>query len=143
MMLTADLFIQRPFFQFVSAFSTFNIGEMVWEQYEQFAIPTIENANRELQATLDVIPTLTPEEAKSQLNTIGLVLPKLGSLRENLNSINDREFEQFKSVSLAFFSSLDQVEKELRKAAEQQDATRAVFQHMTRHRKNPALGKYL
>lgn len=142
-MLTADLFIQRPFFQFVSAFSTFNIGEMVWEQYEQFAIPAIENANRELRATLEVIPTLTPNEAESQLKMIGLVMPQVRSLRERLSTITDSEFEQFKAVSMASFDTLDQVEKELRKAAEQQDGTRATFQHMTRHRKNPALGKYL
>lgn len=139
----ADLLIQRPFFQFVSAFSGFNFGEMVWEQYEQFAIPAMENANRELRATLDIIPTLTPEEAQGQLRMIGLVMPQMRSLQERLSAITDLEFQQFRTVSRSSFETMEQVEKELLKAAGQQDATRAIFQHMTRHRRNPAMAKYI
>jgi hypothetical protein len=141
--MSENLVIQRPFLQFITTFSGFNMGEMIWEQYQQFAIPKMENAIQELRKTLDIIPTFTPEEAKSQLNIIKLVLPQVDGVRSKLEPITDVEFAQFKSVSLSFFSLLEQIERELQKAAAQQDSTRAVFHHMTRTRKNPAISKYL
>lgn len=143
MIMSENLVIQRPFLQFITTFNGFNMGEIIWEQYQQFAIPKMESAIQELRKTLDIIPTFTPDEANNQLNIIKLVLPQVDGVRSKLESINDIEFAQFKSVSLSFFSLLEQIERELQKAAAQKDSTRAVFHHMTRTRKNPAVGKYL
>lgn len=143
MLVAENLIIQRPLFQFVTAFNNFSLGKVVWEQYQKFAIPTIENAIKALEQAIYVIPTFTPDEATNQHRTIQIVTSKVKSLRTVLEDENEEQFRQFKNASLAFFAVLDQVEKELDKAASQADNTRSVFHHMTRTRKNPAIGKYL
>jgi hypothetical protein len=143
MVVGENLVIQRPLFQFITAFSSFNLGKIVWDQYQKFAVPTIENATISLEQAVNLIPTFTPAEASSQKATIEVLTSSIKPLREFIENENDEEFAQFKNASLAFFYILEQIEKELDKAANQEDATRAVFHHMTRSRKNPAFGKYI
>ena len=138
-----NLILQKPLFQFVSAFNSFSLGQVVWEQYEKFAIPTIKNSTKALNKALDFVPTFSPEEAKDQLKFIKVLTSKVSSLRKTVVAENDDEFAQFKNATLAFFLVLDKIEIALEKAANQSDSTRAVFHHMTRFRKNPAIGKYL
>lgn len=143
-MVTAEnLIIQRPLFQFITAFNNFNLGKVVWEQYQKFAVPAIENAALSLEEAVSVIPTFTPEEAAKQKEVIGLLTAKVNPLRELIEVENGEDFAQFKNASMAFFHVLEQIEKELDKATSQSDTTRAVFHHMTLSRKNPAFNKYL
>lgn len=143
MVVAENLIIQRPLFQFITAFNNFSLGKIVWEQYQKFAIPTIENATIALEQSVYLIPTFTPEEAAKQEAIIQVLTSNVKNLRESIEGENDEEFAQFKNASLSFFCILDQIEKELYKAANQTDTTRAVFHHMTRSRKNPAFAKYI
>lgn len=143
MIIAENLIIQRPLFQFITTFNNFDLGKVVWEQYQKFAIPTIENSTKALEQAIYVIPTFTPVEAAKQHDTIRIVTSNINSLRAIIEKENDAEFLQFKNASLAFFTVLEQVEYELDKAANQTDSTRAVFHHMTRTRKNPAIIKHL
>lgn len=138
-----NLIIQRPLFQFITAFNNFSLGKVVWEQYQKFAIPTIENSTKALEQAVYVVPTFTPIEAANQHKTIRIVTSNVKSLRTLIEQEKDVEFLQFKDATLAFFRVLEQIEYELDKAANQEDSTRAVFHHMTRTRKNPAILKHL
>ena len=143
MVQTENLIIQRPLFQFITAFNNFSLGKVVWEQYQKFAVPAIENATKGLEQAVYVIPTFTPLEAANQHKTIQIVTSNVKPLRKVIEEENNIEFLQFKDASLAFFAVLEQIEYELNKAANQADSTRAVFQHMTRTRRNPAIVKHL
>ena len=138
-----NLIIQRPLFQFITAFNNFNLGKVVWEQYQKFAIPAVENATKSLEQAVYVIPTFTPLEAEEQHRTIRIVMSNVKQLRSLIEEERDVEFIQFKEATLSFFLVLEQIEYELDKAANQADATRAVFHHMTLTRKNAAIIKHL
>lgn len=143
MVVSENLIIQRPLFQFITAFNNFSLGKVVWEQYQKFAVPAIENATLSLEQAVSLISTFTPEEAAKQKEIIQTVTSSVKPLLELIEGEKAEEFEQFRNASLAFFYILEQIEKELDKAASQEDTTRAVFHHMTRSRKNPAIIKYL
>jgi hypothetical protein len=142
--LTPDpISIQRPLFQFLTIFNSFSIGKAVWEQYQQFAIPKIENATKEFAELSFSIPLLTPLEAAEQLEIIKKVLLPISSLRKKIEQEQGADFQQFKTASLNFFSQLDHVSSQLVKASQQSDNVRAIFNHMVQNRKNPAIAKYL
>jgi hypothetical protein len=142
--LTPDsISIQRPLFQFLTVFNSFNIGEVVWEQYQQYAIPKIENATKEFAELAYSIPMLTPSEAAEQLSVINKVILPVSSLKKKIEEEEDADFQQFKRAVLSFFSQLDHVSNQLIKASQQDDNVRAVFNHMVQNRKNPAIAKYL
>lgn len=142
-MVAENLILQRPLFQFITAFNNFSLGKVVWEQYQKFAIPTIENATLALEKAIDVIPAFTPEEANSQKEFIQAVTANVKPLLSAIEAEQSADFAQFRNASLAFFYVLDQIEKELTKAASQADSGRAAFHQLTRTRKNPAIRKYL
>lgn len=135
--------IQRPLFQFLTIFNTFNIGEVVWEQYQQFAIPKIENATKEFSELSYSIPLLTPLEAAEQLSIIKKVMQPIAPLRKQIEEEQGEDFQQFRKATLSFFLQLDHVNNQLVKASQQNDTVRAVFNHMVQNRKNPAIAKYL
>ncbi|NBV68998.1 MAG: hypothetical protein EBR74_10725 [Flavobacteriia bacterium] len=143
MIVSENLVIQQPLFQFITAFNNFSLGKVVWEQYQKFAVPTIENATLSLEQAVNIIPTFTPAEAIKQKEIIQAVTSNVKPLLEFIEAEKAEEFSQFRNASLAFFCILEQIEKELDKAASQDDTARAVFHHMTRSRKNPAILKYL
>lgn len=142
-MVADSISLERPLFQFVTAFSGINVGRVVWEQYQQFAIPKIENSTKELANITPGISALTPSEAAELLKTIQSVIPKVDGVRKMIEPENGEDFRQFKSVALSFFNQLDYAVIELTKAANQSDNVRAVFHHMVINRKNPAITKHL
>lgn len=138
-----NLIIQRPLFQFITTFNNFSLGKVVWDQYQKFAIPAIENATKSLQHAVYVIPTFTPVEADEQRKTIQILTSSIKPLRSIIEKEENEQFSQFKEATLSFFAVLELIQLELDKATNQQDTTRAVFHHMTRTKKNPAIIKYL
>ncbi len=142
-MVAENLIIQRPLFQFITAFINFDLGKMVWDQYQKFAIPTIENSTKSMEMAVLEIPTFTPLEAANQYKTIQILTSKVRPLRSLVENENNEEFLQFKEASMAFFTVLEKIERELEKAANQADSTRSIFHYMTQSRKNPAIIKHL
>ncbi len=135
--------IQRPLFQFLTIFNGFNIGKAVWKQYEQFAIPKIENATKEFAALSNSVALLTPLEAAEQLEVISKATLPIAYLREKIEKEEDADLQQFKIATLSFFSQLDHINGQLLKASQQSDNVRAIFNNMVQNRKNPAIAKYL
>jgi hypothetical protein len=135
--------LQRPLFQFLTVFNGYNLGQVVWEQYQQFAVPKIENATKDFAELVNIIPLLTPKEASDQLSLIGKVIPMISELRSRIEKEKGEDFQQFKTVTLGFFAQLEHVNEELIKASNQSDNARSAFHYTAAFRKNPAMAKYL
>ena len=143
--MTADsILLEEPLFQFFTILNSISdIGEIVWGEYEQYSIPKIETATKELTDHAHILPQLSREEAAHQLSLTQKIIKPFSELRKKMEKEERADHLQFKNAVLDFFIQLDHIEKQLAKAADQADNVRAVFHHMTHNRKNPAISKYL
>ncbi len=66
MQATQSLNIQNSLFQFVTVVNTANVKDLLWEQYQKFAIKSIQKATKSLQKSLIIIPCLTVEQANEE-----------------------------------------------------------------------------
>ena len=139
--------LERTLFQTLGAFSgvfaTSSITEFVWEKYQAFAIPRLEEATYQLKKELPFIAECTPDIAVRDLEFLKAISAPIMGFQQKIESITDADFERFRKAALAFFNILLELKSELKKASEQNDNVRASFHYMTRTRKNPAFAKYL
>ncbi len=66
MQATQSLNIQNSLCQFVTVVNTANVKDLLWEQYQKFAIKSIQKATKSLQKSLIIIPCLTVEQANEE-----------------------------------------------------------------------------
>lgn len=90
-----------------SVLSSFNLAESIWDKYEKYAIPKIEDATIKLRGSLFYIKDLTPKQAEKELKTLNQIIPVLYTSKEMLSSIEDKEFQSFKNTAIEFFDTVD------------------------------------
>tara|TARA_R110001592_G_scaffold275745_1_gene542839 strand:+ start:998 stop:1429 length:432 start_codon:yes stop_codon:yes gene_type:complete len=90
-----------------SVLSSFNLAESIWDKYEKYAIPKIEDATIKLRGSLFYIKDLTPKQAEKELKTLNQIIPVLYTSKEMLSSIEDKEFQNFKNTAIEFFDTVD------------------------------------
>jgi hypothetical protein len=90
-----------------SVLSSFNMAESIWDKYEKYAIPKIEDATIKLRGSLFYTKDLTPKQAEKELKTLNRIIPVLHTSKEMLSSIEDKEFQNFRKVVDEFFLTVD------------------------------------
>ncbi|PIQ14837.1 MAG: hypothetical protein COW67_11600 [Flavobacteriales bacterium CG18_big_fil_WC_8_21_14_2_50_32_9] len=90
-----------------SVLSSFNFAESIWDKYEKYAIPKIQDATIKLRGSLFYIKDLTPKQAEKELKSLNQIIPVLYKSKEMLSSIKDKEFQDFKSAAIEFFDTID------------------------------------
>lgn len=90
-----------------SVLSSFSLAESIWDKYEKYAIPKIEDATIKLRGSLFYIKDLTPKQAEKELKTLNQIIPVLYTSKEMLSSIEDKEFQSFKNTAIEFFDTVD------------------------------------
>lgn len=90
-----------------SVLSSFNLAGSIWDKYEKYAIPKIEDATIKLRGSLFYIKDLTPKQAEKELKTLNQIIPVLYTSKEMLSSIEDKEFQNFKNTAIEFFDTVD------------------------------------
>lgn len=90
----------------LSSFS-FTKTETVWEDYETFAIPKIKESTIKLRGFLYYLKDTSPKEANKALKSIIPMLPILTLLKNTLDQIKDKEFNNFKKVAFDFFATVE------------------------------------
>lgn len=90
-----------------SVLSSFNLAESIWDKYEKYAIPKIEDATIKLRGSLFYIKDLTPKQAEKELKTLNQIIPVLYTSKEMLSSIEEKEFQNFKNTAIEFFDTVD------------------------------------
>lgn len=90
-----------------SVLSSFNLAESIWDKYEKYAIPKIEDATIKLRGSLFYIKDLTPKQAEKELKTLNQIIPVLYTSKEMLSSVEDKEFQNFKNTAIEFFDTVD------------------------------------
>ena len=102
-----NLAYSSSIFESLGVLSSFNIAETIWEKYEKFAIPKIKDSIIKIRGSVYYLKDLTPNEASKELNSISPLIPVLSKLRTVIESINDREFHDFRTVAFEFFDTVD------------------------------------
>lgn len=102
-----NLTYSTSIFESLGIISSFNLTESIWEKFEKFAIPKIKDSTITLRGTIYYLKDLKPDEALKELNSISPLIPILSKLRADLESIDEKEFLEFKTVALAFFETVD------------------------------------
>ncbi len=133
--------LQKIVFQTMGTFA--GIRQMVWNQYQAYAIPRIEEATKLLKKEIRYLAELTPEQAQTDLEFMKAFSEAITNAQREIETIQDPEFERFRKASMEFFSVLIDIKSGLTKAASQKDSVRASFHYMSRTKKNPAIAKYL
>jgi hypothetical protein len=100
-----------------SVLSSFNLAESIWDKYEKYAIPKIEDATIKLRGSLFYIKDLTPKQAEKELKTLNQIIPVLYTSKEMLSSIEDKEFQNFKNTAIEFFDTVDLLHNNLQDIA--------------------------
>ena len=90
--------------------SGFNLAENIWDKYEQFAIPKIEESTIKLRGSLFYLKEISPKEALTELTILDQIIPILLKLRINLETIDTKEFRNFRKVAIEFFDTVDLVQ---------------------------------
>jgi len=94
-------------FESLSVLSSFNLAETIWEKYEKFAVPKIEESTLKLRGTLYYLKDISPKEANKELKMLNPIIPILCKLRSMIEPIDDREFHNFKITAMEFFDTVD------------------------------------
>ena len=71
-----------------SVLSSFNFAESIWDKYEKYAIPKIQDATIKLRGSLFYIKDLTPKQAEKELKSLNQIIPVLYKSKEMLSSID-------------------------------------------------------
>lgn len=101
-----------------SVLSSFSLAESIWDRYEKYAIPKIEDATIKLRGSLFYIKDLTPKQAEKELKSLNQIITVLYTLKETLNSIEDKEFKDFKNTAIEFFDTVDLLHDNLQDIAQ-------------------------
>jgi hypothetical protein len=101
-----------------SVLSSFSLAESIWDKYEKYAIPKIEDATIKLRGSLFYIKDLTQKQAEKELKTLNQIIPVLYTSKEMLSSIEDREFLDFKNTAIEFFDTVDLLHDNLQDIAQ-------------------------
>lgn len=101
-----------------SVLSSFNLAESIWDKYEKYAIPKIEDATVKLRGSLFYIKDLTPKQAEKELKTLNQIITVLYKFKEMLNAIEDKEFQDFKNTAIEFFDTVDLLHDNLQDIAQ-------------------------
>ncbi|PCJ24518.1 MAG: hypothetical protein COA97_09200 [Flavobacteriales bacterium] len=101
-----------------SVLSSFSLAESIWDRYEKYAIPKIEDATIKLRGSLFYIKDLTPKQAEKELNSLNQIITVLYTFKEMLNSIEDKEFKDFQNTAIEFFDTVDLLHDNLQDIAQ-------------------------
>ncbi len=94
-------------FESLSVLSGFSLAGTIWEKYEKFAVHKIEESTVKLRGTLYYLREISPKEAGKELKALDAIIPVLRQLRNTLEPIDQKEFQDFKRAALEFFDTVD------------------------------------
>lgn len=97
--------------------SSFNFADKIWEKYEQYAIPKIEDATLKIRGSVFYIKDISPKQAEKELKSLNQLIPILHQFQEVFESNNNREFKRLKKTVLEFFEALDLLHDNLQDVA--------------------------
>lgn len=106
-----------PIFDTFGVLSSFSLAEPIWNKYEVYAIPKIEDATIKLRGSLYYLKGLTPEQAHKEIKSIEPLIPIMSKLRNMFEPIVDQEFQDFKSAAIEFFNMVDLLHNNLQDIA--------------------------
>jgi len=89
--------------------SSFSYAETIWTEYENYAIPKIEDATLKLRGSLFYVKDLTSKQAQKELKSLDQIIPILCKFRSLLEPVGDKKFEHFKNTAIEFFGTVDQL----------------------------------
>lgn len=104
-------------FESLSVLSGFSLAETIWEKYEKFAVPKIEESTLKLRGTLYSLKGVSPKKASKELKVLNPIIPILCKLRCMIEPIGDKEFHTFKMAAIDFFDTVDFLQDNLQDIA--------------------------
>lgn len=98
--------------------SGFNVYEDIWEQYEAITLPKLIDATQQMKILFNLsIKNMTPSKAESELAILKKLQPIMYTLKEQIETITDYEFQNFKNSALDFIHYFDIMEINLEEIA--------------------------
>lgn len=96
-------------FESLGMLSSFNAADAVWEQYEHFAVPKMEESTIRLRGAMYYLKEMSAKDAERELGILALLTPALQKLSRDIESIEDKRFQRFRAAALEFISTTDQL----------------------------------
>lgn len=90
-----------------SILASFSPAGVIWDKYEKYAIPKIEDATLKIRGSLFYLKDLTPKQAEKELKSLDKIILVLNKYKDMLYSIDDKEYIHFKNVTIEFFNTID------------------------------------
>lgn len=87
------------------ALSGMSVSEMIWKQYEPFAIKKLHEVSYLLRADAENVENISVKEAQNLLKAIAPLEDTLESFKDKFATIQDEEFLHFKNALTYFYDS--------------------------------------
>ncbi|MEZ4929805.1 MAG: hypothetical protein R2777_07325, partial [Chitinophagales bacterium] len=78
-----------------SILASFSPAGVIWDKYEKYAIPKIEDATLKIRGSLFYLKDLTPKQAEKELKSLDKIILVLNKYKDMLYSIDDKEYIHF------------------------------------------------
>lgn len=98
--------------------SSFNFAEKIWNRYEKYAIPKLEEATLKIRGSLFYIKDLTPIQAEKELRSLEQLTAILSNFRDTPDLIDEQKYKHFKKAVTQFFDSIDLLHDNLKDIAQ-------------------------
>lgn len=98
--------------------SSFNFADKIWEKYEQYAIPKIEDATLKVRGSMFYIKDMSPKQAEKELKSLNQLIPILHQFQGVFEANDNHDFKRFKKTVLEFFEALDLLHDNLQDVAQ-------------------------
>lgn len=97
--------------------SSFSLSQTVWNKYEKFAVPKIEETTLKLRGSLYYLKDISAKEALAEVNALNQLVPILNQLRDKIEPIDDKEFHNFRVAAIEFFDTVELLNSNLHNVA--------------------------
>jgi hypothetical protein len=97
--------------------TSFNFGKNIWESYEKFALPKLEDATIKLKGILFDINKISPQQAQVELQALDQLIPIVQQIKTIIESIDDKKFYTFKEKSLEYLDTVELLYSNLQEIA--------------------------
>lgn len=104
-------------FEPLAVISSFNMVEAVWDRYQKFAIPKIQEGTLTIRGSLHYLKELTPKQAQKELVQVDAIIPMYAKLRVMMDEIDEPEFNKFKMAVTELFEAIDLLHEGLQDVA--------------------------
>ncbi|KAB1063172.1 hypothetical protein F3059_11045 [Salibacter halophilus] len=105
-------------FETLGIMSSLQYTDSVWNDYEEFAISKIEDANLRIRGAVSQSRNLKNSEAEKELLLLEKMIPVINQFEKSLESSNDEKFRAIKDSFQTFLASVKELHKTLEELAD-------------------------